>query len=138
MVSAVPSRPDDPFLTTPGLFIPLFYIDAYTTSLKLPSAKLVLAMMNMGGVVGRILPAILSDRVGRFNILVPSALISGVLTLALWTPAHTLPLVMVYAILYGGASGAFISVMTPCVAQISDVREIGRRIGLLYSIISFP
>ncbi|KAF9009169.1 MFS general substrate transporter [Hymenopellis radicata] len=121
-----------------GLFIPLFYIDSYTTSLALPHAKLVLAIMNLGGVVGRVLPAILSDRVGRFNILVPSALLSGVLTLALWIPARTLPVVIVYAILYGSSSGAFISVITPCVAQISDVREIGRRIGLLYSVISFP
>lgn len=121
-----------------GLFIPLFYIDTYTTRLDIPNAKLVLALMNLGGIGGRILPAMLSDRVGRFNILIPSAMLSGLFTLALWIPARNLPLVIVYAILYGASSGAFISVITPCVAQISDLREIGRRIGLLYTVISFP
>jgi hypothetical protein len=29
-------------------------------------------------------------------------------------------------------------VITPCVAQISDIRQIGTRIGMLYTIISFP
>ncbi|KAG7444069.1 MFS general substrate transporter [Guyanagaster necrorhizus] len=123
-----------------GLFIPLFYIVdfAHDLSISRDTSYLVLALMNLGGVFGRIAPAVLSDTIGRFNILAPSAFLSGVLCLTLWILARTLSSVIAFSILYGFFSGSFISVITPCVAQISDVREIGTRIGVLYSVISFP
>lgn len=99
---------------------------------------IVLAVMNAGGVFGRIAPAYLSDRVGRFNLLVPSALLCGLSSLALWLPAQSFVLIVIFSVMYGFFSGAFISVITPCIAQISDIREIGRNIGILYSVISFP
>ncbi|KAI3618204.1 monocarboxylate permease-like protein [Moniliophthora roreri] len=99
---------------------------------------LALAVMNGGGVFGRIAPAILSDVIGRFNLLAPSAFLSGLLTIACWLSAKNTAGLMVYSVLYGFWSGSFIGVITPCVAQISDIREIGSRIGCLYTIISFP
>lgn len=98
----------------------------------------VLAVMNAGGIFGRIAPAYLSDIIGRFNLLAPSAFMSGLLSLVLWLFAKDLVSLMFFSATYGFFSGAFISVVTPCVAQISDIREIGSRIGILYSIISFP
>lgn len=97
-----------------------------------------LAFMNAGGVVGRILPAFLSDRIGRFNLLVPSALLSGLLCVTLWLSAHSYIRIITFCILYGFSSGSFISLVTPCIAQISEIREIGTRIGLLYTVISIP
>ncbi|RDB15271.1 Riboflavin transporter MCH5 [Hypsizygus marmoreus] len=123
-----------------GLFIPFFYIVSYAEHLSLApqTTFYVLAVMNAGGVFGRIAPAYLSDTLGRFNLLVPSALLSGISCLTLWMFAHSVGLLMLFAAVYGFFSGAFISVITPCVAQISDIRQIGIRIGVLYSIISFP
>lgn len=100
-------------------------------------AFVVLALMNAGGVFGRVVPAILSDSIGRFNLLAPTSFLAGLLILISWMFARTLSTLIVFSILYGFFSGAFISVITPCVAQISDIREIGMRIGLMYSIISF-
>jgi predicted MFS family arabinose efflux permease len=94
--------------------------------------------MNAGGFLGRIAPAYLSDTIGRFNLLVPSAFFSGFACLVFWMFAKSLATVMLFAALYGFFSGAFISVITPCVAQISDIRQIGTRIGMMYTIISFP
>lgn len=98
----------------------------------------VLAVMNAGGVFGRIAPAYLSDTVGRFNLLTPSAFFSGLSCLVFWMFTKSLVSLMLFAAAYGFFSGAFISVITPCVAQISDIRQIGTRIGMLYTIISFP
>ncbi|KAG5641469.1 hypothetical protein DXG03_005121 [Asterophora parasitica] len=123
-----------------SLFIPFFYIVEYARHLSLPSQQLfyVLAVMNAGGVSGRIAPAYLSDFLGRFNLLTPSAFFAGLSCLVFWTFAKSLASLMVFAATYGFFSGAFISVLTPCVAQISDIRQIGIRIGMLYTIISFP
>ncbi|KAF5374180.1 hypothetical protein D9615_008864 [Tricholomella constricta] len=123
-----------------GLFIPFFYIVEYAHHLHISSQKTfyVLAVMNAGGVFGRIAPGYLSDTLGRFNLLIPSAFFSGLSCLVFWMFTKSLVSLMVFAALYGFFSGAFISVITPCVAQISDIRQIGTRMGMLYSIISFP
>ncbi|KAJ6475589.1 MFS general substrate transporter [Mycena sanguinolenta] len=123
-----------------GLFIPFFYIVDYGNHLAIPAQMtfIVLAVMNTGGVVGRIAPACLSDIIGRFNLLAPAAFLSGLLCVVFWLFARSLVPLMLFAAAYGFTSGAFISVITPCVAQISDIEQIGSRIGILYSIISFP
>ena len=98
----------------------------------------VLAVMNAGGVLGRIAPAYLSDKVGRFNLLIPSAFLSGLSCLVFWFFAKSFVSVMLFSVVYGFLSGSFVSVINPCVAQISEMSQIGTRIGLLYSIISIP
>lgn len=94
--------------------------------------------MNAGGILGRLAPAFLADRLGRFNVIVPCTLVAGISTLVLWTFAHSLAAIMLFAVIYGFFSGAFNALVIPCVVQISDVREYGTRIGVLYSIVSFP
>ncbi|KAF8192335.1 MFS general substrate transporter [Mycena galopus ATCC 62051] len=123
-----------------GLFIPFFYIVDYAHDLAIPARIefVVLAVMNAGGVVGRIAPAYMSDRLGRFNLIAPAALFSGLLCVLFWIFTRSLVSLMLFAAAYGFTSGAFISLVTPCVAQISDIRQIGSRIGLLYTIMSFP
>ncbi|KAJ7819856.1 MFS general substrate transporter [Mycena olivaceomarginata] len=112
-----------------GLFIPFFYIVDYAHDPR-DSAEHDLHR--------RIAPAYLSDKIGRFNLLAPAAFLSGLLCVLFWVFARSLVLLMLFAAAYGFTSGAFISVITPCFAQISDIRQIGSRIGILYSIISFP
>ena len=123
-----------------GLFIPFFYIIEYAHHLSISSQTsfYILALMNAGGFLGRIAPAYLSDNIGRFNLLVPSAFFSGFACLVFWMFTKSYAMVMLFAAFYGFFSGAFISVITPCVAQISDIRQIGTRIGMMYTIISFP
>lgn len=104
----------------------------------------VLAIMNAGGLVGRIAPAALSDSIGRFNILFPCALLSGVSCLALWLPASyvsapggRIALEVTFALSFGFFSGGFIALINPCIAEISKIEEVGSRIGLFYCLISF-
>lgn len=94
--------------------------------------------MNAGGIFGRLAPPILSDALGRFNLIVPCAFLTGLSALVFWTFTDSLPTIMVFAAVYGFFSGAFNALIIPCVAHISDIRSIGTRVGMLYSIISFP
>jgi MFS family permease len=123
-----------------GIFIPFFYIVDYARdhSISPNESFYILAVMNAGGIFGRIAPAWLSDSLGRFNLLMPSAFLSGLSCLVFWLFAKSLVSIMLFAVVYGFFSGAFVSVVTPCVAQISDIRSIGMRIGMLYSVISLP
>ncbi|THH31618.1 hypothetical protein EUX98_g2591 [Antrodiella citrinella] len=123
-----------------GLFIPNFYIVSYATDHSIPSslAFTTLAVLNGASILGRLAPPYLSDVFGRFNLLAPSAFFAGFFTLLLWTFALSEAEIMLYAIIFGFFSGAFNALVIPCIAQISDIREIGVRIGMLYTIISFP
>lgn len=103
------------------------------------TAFYVLAVLNAGGILGRVAPAGLSDALGRFNVLVPAAAGAGLVTLVIWPfVGHGLGGIMGYAAVYGFFSGAFNALIVPCIAQISDIKQIGTRIGMLYSILSFP
>ncbi|OBZ74448.1 putative transporter MCH4 [Grifola frondosa] len=123
-----------------GLFIPFFYIVSYGLDIGVSpnTAFYVLAVLNAGSVLGRIAPALVADAFGRFTLLVPCAFMAGLSSLVIWTFARSLPSLMLYAALYGLFSGAFNALIVPCIAQVSDIREIGVRIGILYSVISFP
>ncbi|KAI0738828.1 MFS general substrate transporter [Daedaleopsis nitida] len=123
-----------------GLFIPFFYIVDYSTAhgIAPQTAFYVLSVMNAGGIAGRLLPPFLSDGLGRFNILVPSALLSGLTILVFWPFARDLPAIMLFAAVYGFFSGAFNALIIPCIVQISDMSQMGTRVGVLYSIISIP
>jgi len=128
------------FLVALGLYIPPIYIGNYAKdhSISSKTAFYTLAVMNASGVLGRILPAILSDRFGRFNVLFPSAFFSGLSCLVIWFFSRNLLSILVFSGIYGFFSGAFISVINPCIAQISDIKWIGTRIGMFYSLISLP
>jgi len=98
----------------------------------------VLSVMNAGGIFGRIAPAYISDTIGHFNLLTPAAFLSGLSTLILWLNVRNLVGLMVFSTVYGFLSGAFISVLTPSIARISDRSQMGTRMGMLYSVISVP
>ena len=86
---------------------------------------------------GRVLPGWVGDRVGRYNTQIVMCTFSGVLVLAMWLPATgNVPLIL-FAALYGFGSGAFVSLLPAMIAQISDIKEIGLRIGNEFAIISF-
>lgn len=59
------------------------------------------------------------------------AALSGIITLALWVPGHSTATTLVYGAIYGFTSGGFISLAPAVTAQISDLREIGARSGVL-------
>jgi len=123
-----------------GLFIPYFYITDYAIarSVSPVTAFYVLAIMNAGSIPGRLFPPLLSDRLGRFNLIVPCVFLSGLLTLALWSSAKSLSSIIAFSVLFGFFSGGFNALIISCVAQISDITQIGTRVGLLYTVISFP
>lgn len=120
-----------------GLFTPFFY--STTRAESMSSATITgytVSLINAGSTIGRLLGGI-GDKVGRFNVLVVSAVLTGTLLLAFWIPAHTLPAILAFCVMYGFVAGVYIAVVSTCVAQISHVSAIGHRIGLLWALVGF-
>lgn len=64
--------------------------------------------------------------------------LSSIVTLAVWIPASSSSAaIIVFTAIFGFASGGFVSLMTPLIAQTSDIRQIGVRTGMAMAVMSF-
>jgi len=136
-----------------SVFNPFFQIGAYGVAAHgaNPLTPYLLAIMCATGIAGRVIPGYVADRLGRFNTIAASTTCSSILTLALWYTSTAETNIVVFAALYGFASGPFFSLLPvsnvfyltnqsdylffnqACVAQISPVEKVGARIGMLFA-----
>ncbi|KAH8648227.1 putative MFS transporter [Ilyonectria robusta] len=126
------------FLFTFGLFIPINYIitQAISGGMSTNLANYLVPILNAASLFGRIIPGILSDKLGRFNIFIVVSFLTAILILALWIPASSNAAIITFAALFGFSSGAFISLGPVLIAQISPIHKIGMRQGLLFGMMS--
>ncbi|KAJ7923776.1 major facilitator superfamily domain-containing protein [Mycena leptocephala] len=123
------------WFTVFSTFNPFFYVGLYGSIANGGPSTLTpyyLAIMCATAIVGRIVPGYIADRVGRFNVISLSTLLSGVLILAMWYTSTAERNLIAFSALYGFASGPFFSLLTACVVQISPVEEVGGRVGMIF------
>ncbi|GLA81173.1 hypothetical protein AtubIFM56815_004812 [Aspergillus tubingensis] len=117
-----------------GFFNPIFYIEAYAIKKHVigePLAFYLVSILNAASVPGRIVPGLLALRLGPLNILLGSAIISGVLSL-FWIAITDSGGLIAFAVLYGFFSGAFVAL--PAVALTSltpNLETLGTRLGAI-------
>ena len=114
-----------------GMFSPFFFISTYATSLgKSDSfAFYLISILNATSMFGRIIPGLLADRYGAFNICSVAALLSGIIGFT-WTAVDTSGGLIVWSMAYGFASGAMLSLQITCAAQISSPENRGTSMAL--------
>ncbi|KAI1767479.1 monocarboxylate permease-like protein [Hypoxylon sp. FL1150] len=122
-----------------GAFLPFNFIivQAKEAGLRDNITSYLISIVNAASIFGRIVPAHLGDVYGVFNVSVVFTLFSGIISLALWLPAASAAPIVVFAVLYGFASGLTLAIVPALVASISDVRKLGLRVGTLYAFSSF-
>ncbi|KAF2135279.1 uncharacterized protein K452DRAFT_281766 [Aplosporella prunicola CBS 121167] len=121
-----------------GLFLPFNFLVLQAQSIGMSNdlSEYMIAVLNAASFFGRTLPGPAADRFGRFNVMIVTMVLAGVVVLAAWIPATTNATVIVFAILYGFFSGAYVSLGPTLLAQISDISQIGIRNGSLYFVVS--
>lgn len=120
-----------------GLFTPFFYLPQYAQShgMEPQLSSYLLSILNAGSVPGRILPGIIADKIGRFNILIINSICTGIL-LFCWIATTSNASIIVFAVLYGFFSGGIVSLMSPCIAQVtSSPDQIGTHLGMSMAIV---
>jgi len=128
------------FILEIALFIPVSYITSYAIAngIKQSLAYQLLAILNVGSLLGRWLPGLLSDRIGRFNTMLITTAFCFIVTLGLWLPAKgNLGAIIAYVLLFGFGSGTGISLTPVCVSQICRIEDFGKRYGTCYFVVSF-
>ncbi|KAE8353319.1 major facilitator superfamily domain-containing protein [Aspergillus coremiiformis] len=127
-----------------AMFVPINYVilEAQEDGVDRDLAGYLLTILNAASLPGRILPGYLADKLGRFNVMIAMCTLSAVVLLVLWLPGTLLApgsaaVYIVFSLLYGFASGAFVGMVPALLSQISaDVSKIGVRQGVLFTCIS--
>lgn len=98
-----------------------------------------LTVLNGMSLVGRVLPGIAADLVGRFNILLILAAITLVIMGSVWIPFGSSSEATLYAVvaIFGFGSGGWISLAPVCAGQLCRTEEYGRFYGTIYSVAAF-
>lgn len=106
---------------------------AHGRGMSLQLSQYLVSILNAGSVFGRTLPGILGDKIGRFNVMTVFCFLTSILILAVWIPVESNVGELIFAPLFGFASGAAISLTPALVAQISPISEIGVRTGIMFA-----
>lgn len=105
---------------------------------SLSGSYLLISLGHIGGIPGRWITGYYSDIIGRFNVMIGTALVNGIFTLIILLPfADKHPFVLyVYTVFWGFATGSVFSLLAVCCGQISKTEEFGRRYGTMYSVVA--
>lgn len=129
-----------------GMFVPLVYLPTYAVEQGVTEslASYLVAMVNGASIPGRIIPGILGDKFGRFNLLVAAGLSTSILCFC-WVKATSTAGIIVLTVVFGFASGAIISctavVLTQCTKEPKEVGTYmgqGIAVGSLSVLVSLP
>ncbi|KAL3431165.1 major facilitator superfamily domain-containing protein [Aspergillus tetrazonus] len=125
------------FLNFWGLYFAFFYMGTFARDrLGVRDTQNFILILNGVGVLGRILPTLLADRVtGKLNILIPLSFTAAVVVYA-WIAVHTVAGLYVFTVIYGLTGGAAQSLFpATATTMITDVRKTGTRIGMILSFV---
>ncbi|KAF5019098.1 hypothetical protein F66182_8911 [Fusarium sp. NRRL 66182] len=123
-----------------GLFVPLTYIVSFAGrySGDTNGSYTILSILNAGSLLGRFLPGLLADKIGRFNVMVLTLVLCIVSAFGLWLPAgDSQAIIIAYAVIFGFASGSNLGLTPVCVGQLCDPRDYGRFISTAFMVASF-
>ncbi|KAF4987537.1 hypothetical protein FDECE_15385 [Fusarium decemcellulare] len=123
-----------------GLFVPLTYIVSYAgrASGDMTDSYTLLSILNAGSLLGRFLPGLLADHIGRFNVILITIAMCCASVFGLWLPAgESKAMLIAFAVVFGFASGSNLGLTPVCLGQLCDPRDYGRFISTAFMVASF-
>ncbi|EAW12156.1 putative MFS monocarboxylate transporter [Aspergillus clavatus NRRL 1] len=124
------------FFAFVGLYFPFFYLPTYMSTAVHSDddiAFYIIAILNAASVFGRITPGFVADRIGSLNTIIPMGLAAAILAFA-WLGIKNIAGTIVFACLYGFASGAIVSLPPTIVAKLSpNMSVVGTRMGMCFT-----
>ncbi|KAK1758897.1 major facilitator superfamily domain-containing protein [Echria macrotheca] len=123
------------FLSFVGLYVPIFYIILWAEKHVHVDAGLsfyLLALLNGSSTFGRIIPGLLADRFGPFELTIVCTVLAAVFAYVAIV-IDTLGGLVVFAILYGFVSGAVVSLPSAVIATlVPDMSLVGTWMGMSF------
>lgn len=121
-----------------GMYTPLTFIDVsgITAAHLNPDFSFYLvSITNASSLIGRVGGGLCSDKFGVINVLVGFNSVAALMTFV-WPTVKSKGGLVAIAVTYGGASGALVGLLAAPVAHLGDTADIGRRTGMMFTIVS--
>ncbi|KAL9085409.1 MAG: hypothetical protein Q9159_004698 [Coniocarpon cinnabarinum] len=122
------------FFAFAGFYIPFFYVQGFAQKAEIISGKLnfyLLALINAGSFVGRIIFPYVADAAGVVNTVIPSLVLTAVVCFS-WIGVASQNGLLAFSVLYGFFSGAFIALNSAVIVLLCpDLSVLGTRMGML-------
>jgi MFS family permease len=127
-----------------GLFGPFDYLPLFASADPATAdiALYTVSIINAASIPGRILPNMYSDRVGSsLGAISVCSLLSAISTLVIWLPINyhrSLGGLIVFVLVFGFSSGAFVSLMTPALIEVAGghSHEFGAMLGSFFAVVA--
>ncbi|KAH8690475.1 putative MFS monocarboxylate transporter [Talaromyces proteolyticus] len=119
-----------------AFFIPFFYAESYALNIGADTniSFYVLSIMNGAGMIGRLLPNAMADKVGSLNVIVPCAYLSGIIVLS-WISVQHLGNLIATSVLYSFFSGGLMALPPAVLVALSpNLAQIGVRVGMALTV----
>ncbi|KAF7560625.1 hypothetical protein G7046_g3507 [Stylonectria norvegica] len=128
------------FFTLWATYFAYYYARTYASATLGASSSdsfTILIIINVVGIPGRMIPALLADKYfGAINVFVPTIL-SAALCIYLWAEVHTLTSDYVWVVFFGYFGAGIQSLFPATLAGLTnDLSKNGTRIGMVFTIIS--
>lgn len=120
-----------------GYFFPSLYLPTYASSLNFggKTGALLLALMSVSQVGGQFVFGFLSDRKAPVNILAClSTTIAAIACLTMWRLAESLPVLILFAMIYGFFAAGFTAIWARMSTVITDDATSG---PMVFSLLNF-
>ena len=132
------------FLVFWGLFGPFNFLPTFALqdSGTANVALYTVSILNAASIPGRIVPSYFSDSWGRLSTMTVMSWIASISVMIIWLPInfyHSLAGIIIFAIVFGFSSGAFVGLMTASLVDVcgGHVQNLGAILGTYFSIVAF-
>ncbi|KAF7564048.1 hypothetical protein G7046_g86 [Stylonectria norvegica] len=98
-----------------------------------------IAIIGAASCFGRVIPGMVGDRVGHFNVLLVMIAVTIVFMGTLLVPFGTTsgPVLYAFSALWGFGTGSFLSITPVCLGKTCEAKDYGRYYGTMNFVISF-
>ena len=128
------------FISMLGYITILFSLSDFARSIGLPAtqAAAVTAFLNLGTAIGRPFVGLASDYFGRMETAGVLTLTSGIMCFAIWLPATTYGVTILFVIVGGGIFGVFWMTIGPLCVEVAGLVELASLLSLSWMSVILP
>lgn len=128
------------FVSMLGYITILYSMSDFSTSIGLSkqNAAAISAFLNLGTAIGRPLAGFISDRYGRIKIAGLCTFLCGLLCFAIWIPAKSYGVTILFAILSGAVVGIFWMTIGPISVEVVGLPQVPSLLSLVWLVVVPP
>ncbi|KAK7549721.1 major facilitator superfamily domain-containing protein [Phyllosticta citricarpa] len=123
-----------------GYIVLLFSLPNYATSIGLSAhqGSVVGAVLNLGQALGRSPIGYFSDAIGRLNMAASMTLLVAVFSFAIWIPAKSYGVLILFALLGGTVAGTYWAVVAPVTTEAVGLATLPAALSINWVVLVLP